>query len=87
VKIEVDEDCLKYDPGLSQPDESRACARHGKLIFEQLSHNAWCGAGFTQIYGFVADGNPTPMMEMTALTVALGLVSAAVPSLLARSKR
>lgn len=47
----------------------------------------FCGAGFAQIYGFVADGSPTPMMEMSALTVALGLVSAALPSLLARSKR
>jgi DHA1 family bicyclomycin/chloramphenicol resistance-like MFS transporter len=47
----------------------------------------FCGAGFAQIYGLVADGSPTPMMEMTALTVALGLVSAAVPSLLARSKQ
>jgi DHA1 family bicyclomycin/chloramphenicol resistance-like MFS transporter len=47
----------------------------------------FCDAGFAQIYGFVADGSPIPMVEMTALTVALGLVSAAVPSLLARSKR
>ena len=47
----------------------------------------FCGAGFAQIYGLVADGSPTPMMEMTALTVALGLVSAAVPSLLGRSKQ
>lgn len=44
------------------------------------------GAGFAQIYGFVADGSPTPMMKMTALTVTLGFLSAAVPSLLARSK-
>jgi DHA1 family bicyclomycin/chloramphenicol resistance-like MFS transporter len=45
------------------------------------------GAGFAQIYGLLADGSPTPMMEMTAITVALGLVSAVVPSLLARSKQ
>ena len=47
----------------------------------------FCGAGFAQIYGLIADGSPTPMMEMTAITVALGLVSAAVPSLLGRSKQ
>jgi DHA1 family bicyclomycin/chloramphenicol resistance-like MFS transporter len=45
------------------------------------------GAGFAQIYGLLADGSPVPMMEMTALTVGLGLVSAVVPSLLARSKQ
>jgi MFS transporter, DHA1 family, multidrug resistance protein len=44
------------------------------------------GAGFAQMYGLFADGSPTPMMEMTAITVALGLVSAALPSLLPRSK-
>jgi DHA1 family bicyclomycin/chloramphenicol resistance-like MFS transporter len=45
------------------------------------------GAGFAQIYGLLADGSPVPMMEMTTLTVGLGLVSAVVPSLLARSKQ
>ena len=46
----------------------------------------FCGAGFAQIYGMLADGSPTPMMEMTAVTVGLGLISAAVPSFIARSK-
>jgi len=46
----------------------------------------FCGAGFAQIYGMLADGIPTPMMEMTAVTVGLGLISAAVPSFIARSK-
>ena len=41
------------------------------------------GAG---LYGLFADGTSTPMSEMTAITVALGLVSAALPSLLPRSK-
>jgi DHA1 family bicyclomycin/chloramphenicol resistance-like MFS transporter len=40
------------------------------------------GAGFAQMYGLFADGSPVPMMEMTAITVGLGLVSAALPSLL-----
>ena len=40
-----------------------------------------------QIYGLIVQGSPTPMMEMTRITVALGLVSAAVPSLLGRSKQ
>jgi hypothetical protein len=44
------------------------------------------GAGFAQIYGLFADGSPIPMMEMTAITVGLGLVSAALPSLLPRLK-
>jgi DHA1 family bicyclomycin/chloramphenicol resistance-like MFS transporter len=42
------------------------------------------GAGFAQMYGLFADGSPTPMMEMTAITVGLGFVSAALPSLLPR---
>lgn len=44
------------------------------------------GAGFAQMYGLFADGSPTPMMEMTAITVGLGFVSAALPSLLPRLK-
>jgi DHA1 family bicyclomycin/chloramphenicol resistance-like MFS transporter len=44
------------------------------------------GAGFAQMYGLFADGSPIPMMKMTAITVGLGLVSAALPSLLSRSK-
>jgi DHA1 family bicyclomycin/chloramphenicol resistance-like MFS transporter len=40
------------------------------------------GAGFAQIYGLLADGSPTPMIKMTAVTVGLGFVSAAIPSLL-----
>jgi DHA1 family bicyclomycin/chloramphenicol resistance-like MFS transporter len=46
----------------------------------------FCGAGFAQIYGMMADGSPVPMMEMTAVTVGLGLISAAVPTFIARSK-
>jgi len=42
------------------------------------------GAGFAQMYGLLADGTPTPMIEMTAMTAGLGFVSAAVPSLLLR---
>ena len=44
------------------------------------------GAGFAQLYGAFADGSPTPMIEMTAVTVGLGLLSAAVPSLLPRAR-
>jgi DHA1 family bicyclomycin/chloramphenicol resistance-like MFS transporter len=46
----------------------------------------FCGAGFAQFYGILADGSPIPMVEMTAVTVVLGLISAAVPSFMARSK-
>lgn len=42
------------------------------------------GAGFAQIYGIYADGSPIPIIIMTAVTATLGLISAAVPSLLAR---
>ena len=42
------------------------------------------GAGFAQMYGFLSDGTPIPMIEMTAITGGLGLVSAAIPSLLPR---
>lgn len=46
----------------------------------------FCGAGFAQLYGILADGSPIPMVEMTAVTVVLGLISAAVPSFMTRSK-
>jgi DHA1 family bicyclomycin/chloramphenicol resistance-like MFS transporter len=42
------------------------------------------GAGFAQMYGLLADGTPIPMIEMTAITAGLGLMSAAIPSLLPR---
>jgi hypothetical protein len=45
------------------------------------------GAGFAQMYGLLADGTPIPMIEMTAITAGLGLVSAAIPSLLARVRQ
>lgn len=44
------------------------------------------GAGFAQIYGFLADGSPYPMMVMTAATAGLGILSAILPSLLSRSQ-
>src|SRR4051794_1967553 len=44
------------------------------------------GAGFAQMYGLLADGTPIPMIEMTAITAGLGLVSAAIPSLLPRAR-
>jgi DHA1 family bicyclomycin/chloramphenicol resistance-like MFS transporter len=43
-------------------------------------------AGFAQMYGLLADGTPMPMMEMTAITAGLGLLSAALPSLLPRRR-
>jgi MFS transporter, DHA1 family, multidrug resistance protein len=42
------------------------------------------GAGFAQIYGILADGTPVPMMQMTAVTATLALVSGAIPWLLVR---
>jgi DHA1 family bicyclomycin/chloramphenicol resistance-like MFS transporter len=42
------------------------------------------GAGFAQIYGLLADSTPKPMMIMTAITAGLGLLSAIVPTILAR---
>ena len=36
------------------------------------------------MYGLLADGTPIPMIEMTAITAGLGLMSAAIPSLLPR---
>jgi DHA1 family bicyclomycin/chloramphenicol resistance-like MFS transporter len=44
------------------------------------------GAGFAQMYGLLADGTPIPMIQMTAITAGLGLVSAAIPSLLPRTR-
>ena len=55
----------------------------GSSVFVQ---NFFAG-GFAQIYGFVADGDPIPVLEMTALTVTWDLMAAAVSSLLARRKR
>jgi DHA1 family bicyclomycin/chloramphenicol resistance-like MFS transporter len=42
------------------------------------------GAGFSQIYGLLADGTPAPMMTMTAITASLGMMTAIIPSLLDR---
>ncbi len=36
------------------------------------------GAGFAQLYGLLADGTPFPLVEITAITVGLGLLSAVV---------
>ena len=44
------------------------------------------GGIFALIYGLFADGSPLPMTKITAVTVALGLITAAIPSLLARPK-
>ena len=45
------------------------------------------GAGFAQIYGILADGTPVPMMQMTAVTATLALISGAIPWLLVRYRR
>jgi MFS transporter, DHA1 family, multidrug resistance protein len=38
------------------------------------------GAGFSQIYGVLADGTPRPMMMMmTAITASLGMITAVIP--------
>jgi DHA1 family bicyclomycin/chloramphenicol resistance-like MFS transporter len=46
----------------------------------------FCGAFFTQIYGFVADGTPPPMVLVTLISGALGLLAGAVPFVLARRR-
>jgi hypothetical protein len=63
------------------PSTRGDCGRYRRFCAELL----WCGicANLRLCRRWQSD----TMMEMTALTVALGLVSAAVPSLLARSKR
>lgn len=44
------------------------------------------GAGFAQLYGVLADGTAVPMVEITAATVGLGFVAAAVPWFLKSAK-
>ena len=44
------------------------------------------GGVFAQIYGLVADGSTVPMMATMAVTATLGLITALIPSFLARPK-
>ena len=44
------------------------------------------GASFAQIYGVLADGTPSPMIEITAITVGLGLITALLPRFFSRRK-
>jgi DHA1 family bicyclomycin/chloramphenicol resistance-like MFS transporter len=44
------------------------------------------GAGFAQLYGFMADGTAVPMVKIMAITVGLGFIAAAVPWFLKSAK-
>jgi DHA1 family bicyclomycin/chloramphenicol resistance-like MFS transporter len=44
----------------------------------------FCAAVSTQIYGFLADGTPRPMIAMAVLCGFLTLISGAIPYLLKR---
>jgi MFS transporter, DHA1 family, multidrug resistance protein len=46
----------------------------------------FCGASFAQIYGFLADGTPRPMMATAAASAILCLFVGATPYILARRK-
>ena len=44
------------------------------------------GASFSQLYGFLADGTPAPMVAIATTTGALGMIVGAIPLLLARRR-
>ncbi|MGE0626808.1 MAG: hypothetical protein AB7O43_03225 [Hyphomicrobiaceae bacterium] len=44
------------------------------------------GAGVAQVYGLLANGTPVPLVQITVSMAVLGLVSALVPTFLARTK-
>ena len=44
------------------------------------------GASFAQLYGVLADGTPRPMIEITAITVGLGLITALLARFFSRRK-
>src|SRR6202795_4563691 len=47
----------------------------------------FCGAAFTQLYGFIADGTVVPLTETTAITVLCGLCAGVLPFVMARRAR
>jgi len=44
------------------------------------------GASFSQLYGFLADGTPVPMVAIATTTGALGMIVGTIPLLLARRR-
>jgi DHA1 family bicyclomycin/chloramphenicol resistance-like MFS transporter len=47
----------------------------------------FCGAAFAQLYGFLSDGTPGPMIATTAITTGLMFVAGATPFCLAIARR
>ena len=45
----------------------------------------FCGAGFAQLYGFLSDGTPGPMIATAAASACLCLIVGAIPFVLART--
>jgi DHA1 family bicyclomycin/chloramphenicol resistance-like MFS transporter len=44
----------------------------------------FCGAGFAQLYGFLSDGTPGPMIVTAGVSASLCLIAGAIPYVLAR---
>ncbi len=44
----------------------------------------FCGAGFAQLYGFLSDGTPGPMIVTAGISASLCLIAGAIPYVLAR---
>jgi len=47
----------------------------------------FCGAAFAQLYGFVADGTPMPLVQVTAASALCGLIVGILPFFAARERR
>jgi DHA1 family bicyclomycin/chloramphenicol resistance-like MFS transporter len=47
----------------------------------------FCGAAFAQLYGFVSDGTPGPLIATTALTASLMFIAGATPFCLSIARR
>ena len=75
--------------GLSLPyAQSGAMATNVKLAGTAAGIGVFvqnfCGAAFAQLYGLLADGTVTPLMQTTAITALCGLIAGAVPFVMAR---
>ena len=75
--------------GLSLPyAQSGAMATNVKLAGTAAGIGVFvqnfCGAAFAQLYGLLADGTVTPLMQTTAITALCGLIAGALPFVMAR---
>jgi DHA1 family bicyclomycin/chloramphenicol resistance-like MFS transporter len=80
---------ISLSQGLSLPyAQSGAMAVSPKLAGTAAGMGVFvqnlCGAAFAQLYGLLADGTTGPLVQATVLSATLGLITGALPYLMAR---